>query len=85
MEEAVEKCDEIIYEVARGVLVAHERMKNTAKIDGKIIVSLGERVQWPLFQLRLYSLISELSGAKMDIVLHILVVQIRSERFYGRK
>lgn len=85
IQEAMDKCDEIIYEVARGVLVAHERMKTAPCIDGLIVVSIKERTEWPLFQMRLYSLISELSGAKMDVVLHLLVLQVRSERYYGRK
>jgi len=85
LQEAVGKCDEIIYEVAKAVLVAHERMKNVPLIDGLLVLSTQERVQWPLFQMRLYSLIPELSSSKMDIVLHLLVLQVRSERFYGYK
>lgn len=85
LEESVEKCDEIVYEVARGVLVAHEKMKKAPVIDGMVVISIQERAQLPLFQLRLYSLVSELSAAKMDVVLQLLVLQIRSERFYGRR
>jgi hypothetical protein len=85
IQEAVDKCDEIIYEVARAVLVAHERMGSLSSIDGMFVVSIKERAQWPLFQMRLYTLIAELSTAKMDVVLHLLVLQVRSERFYGRK
>lgn len=85
IQEAVDKCDEIIYEVARAVLVAHERMGSVSSIDGMFVVSIKERAQWPLFQMRLYTLIAELSTAKMDVVLHLLVLQVRSERFYGRK
>jgi hypothetical protein len=85
LQEAVGKCDEIIYEVARGVLVAHERMKNVPTIDGLLVLSIQERVQWPLCQMRMSSLIPELSSCKMDIVLHLLVLQIRSERFFGRR
>jgi hypothetical protein len=76
----VGKCDEIIYEVARAVLVAHERMSSCPTIDGKLVISIQERVKWPLFQMRLPALIPQLSAAKMDIVLHILVQQIRCER-----
>jgi hypothetical protein len=77
---AVGKCDEIIYEVARAVLVAHERMSSVPTIDGLLVISIQERVKWPLFQMRLPALIPQLSAAKMDIVLHILVQQIRRER-----
>jgi len=85
IQETFDKCDEIIYEVAQGVLVAHERLKVVPLIDGAIVLSIQERTKWPLLRTRLYSLISDLSDAKMDIVLHLLVLQVRSERFYGRK
>ncbi|TID18289.1 hypothetical protein E2P81_ATG06221 [Venturia nashicola] len=77
---AVGKCDEIIYEVARAVLVAHDRIPSVPVIDGLLVISIQERVKWPLFQMRLPALIPQLSSAKMDIVLHLLVQQIRCER-----
>jgi hypothetical protein len=85
MQEAFDKCDEIIYEVAQGVLVAHERLKVVPLIDNMIVLSIQERVIWPLMRTRLYSLVADLSDAKMDIVLHLMVLQVRSERFYGQK
>jgi len=85
LQEAVGKADEIIYEVARAVLVAHERMKNCPIIDGLLVLSIQERVKWPLFQMRLPALIPRLSSAKMDVVLHLLVQEVRSERFYGEQ
>jgi hypothetical protein len=85
IQEAFDKCDEIIYEVGQGVLKAHERLKSVPLIDDMIVISIQERVLWPLLQPRLYSLVGDLSDAKMDIVLHLLVLQVRSERFYGRK
>jgi hypothetical protein len=85
LQEAYDKCDEIIYEVAQGVLVAHERLKDVPMIDGMVVLSIQERVLWPLMRSRLYSLVADLSDAKMDIVLHLMVLQVRSERFYGQK
>ncbi|KAF2429144.1 hypothetical protein EJ08DRAFT_698509 [Tothia fuscella] len=85
IQEAFDKCDEIIYEVGQGVLRGHEKLKVAPVIDELYIVSIQERVLWPLLQPRLYSLVADLSDAKMDIVLHLLVLQVRSERFYGRR
>lgn len=85
IQEAFDKCDEIIYEVAQGVLVAHQRLQIAPVIDDLVVLSLQERLQWPLMQTRIYTLISDLADAKMDIVLHLLVLNVRSERVTGRK
>lgn len=85
LQEAFDRCDEIIYEVGQGVLIAHARIAKVPIIDDMLVLSIQERIIWPLMRPRLYSLVADLSDAKMDIVLHLLVLQVRSERFYGRR
>jgi hypothetical protein len=84
--EAVEVCDEVFHEAARGVLVAYDRLKTLklasykqAKSGEKIELSFDERVRWPLFQKRVSSMMGVLMDAKSDVMLHLLVYWARWE------
>jgi hypothetical protein len=86
LQEAVEVCDEVFHEAARGVLVAYDRLKTLklssykqAKSGEKIELSFDERVRWPLFQKRVSNMMGVLMDSKSDIMLHLLVYWARWE------